>query len=59
MSTFKERRIDAASHPAELDAFKNQKPPTMNRLNPLISRLHQEDAWVRFLIFCFFVVILF
>ena len=59
MSTFKERRIDAASHPEELDAFKNQKPPTMNRINPLISRLHQEDAWVRFLIFCFFVVILF
>ena len=48
MSTFKERRIDAASHPEELDivpklseqdAFKNQKPRAMNGLNPLILGL--------------------
>ena len=59
MSTTRERRIDVAGHPkeleivpklSELDAFKNKKPPAMKT---------REDAYVRFLIFSFSVVILF
>ena len=50
MSTARERRIDVAGHPkeleivpklSELDAFKNKKPPAMKT---------REDAYVRFLI---------
>ena len=68
MSTPRERRVDVAGHPteleivpklSELDAFKNKKPPAMNGLNPLIPGLYREDAYVRFLIFSFSVVILF